>query len=656
MAFEDFLAKSANAISESAHGSGTLPVTEFGIVTIAALIFGLITDKFGLSSSIGFILAGLALGGQGLGFISASGISTTLGEIGLLTVLFYLGMELNLKKFKEIGGTAAVLSIISILGSFTVGFIVAQLFGFKLIESILIGTLLMAPSTVEALKFILEKNVLHTIEAKIAISSLVVSDLIAVLLVVFLTSIASQQSFNETVLYAIIFVIALLFVVSRVSKIVLDLLYKWGHENKMVLFALATGVIVSYLGELLGLSAIIGAYFAGFALAETQYAEKIKRELSFFRELFILFFFVSFGAKVLLPTSIATIALIIALIVGYLLVKFLLYGVIGTAIGINASSAIAMAAILTPIGEFGIIIASIAQQLHTQNANDLLSLAFMLTIVTTTLSPSLFKRTDAITNWFLKIYPAQVRSKLENLSYDAQVIQSTVTNQVTQIEHVKILQSMIINLGIAASIAYLAFILKVKITLPFLHNYIPTDLALPVLLIPIIIIPIYRFFEDLKTLTRKITLNALSLTFKPKNELTFTVEHTAAELVDSLILTMIGIITTIGLYTYGQRELLVLLIPAIYTIISTLYFSRSLNSIIKSYVTYEPDDYNSKPSQLSKDFKKQSIQIQNLNQTRLKANEKITNLLKIGDKKEARKEFNLFKKHEQSIIKKLQTK
>ena len=656
MAVGDFLAKSADAISEKAHEATSIPVTEFGIVTIVALIFGLITDKFGLSSSIGFILAGLALGGQGIGYITGSGISSILGEIGLLTVLFYLGMELNLKKFKEIGGIAAVISIISILGSFTVGFIIGQLFGFQLIESILIGTLLMAPSTVEALKFILEKNVLHTLEAKIAISSLVVSDLIAVLLVVFLTSVASQQSFNLTVFNAVIFIIALLFVVSRVSRVVLDLLYKWGHENKMVLFALATGVIVSYLGELLGLSTIIGAYFAGFALAETQYAEKIKRELSFFRELFILFFFVSFGAKVLLPTSLETIALIAALVAGYLIVKFLLYGVIGTAIGINAASAIAMAAILTPIGEFGIIIANIASQLNTHNSHDLLSIAFMLTIITTILSPSLFKRTDTITKWFLKIYPAKVRSNLENLSYNAQVLGSTVSNQVTQIEHAKLLQSMIINLGIAASIAYLALILKIKISLPFIHDVIPTDIALPIVLVPIIIIPIYRFFEDLKTLTRKITLNALSLTFKPKSELTFTIEHKAAELVTSLTLAMIGIITTIAIYAYGQREPLILLIPATYTILATLYFARALNSVIKGYVTYQPDEYNLQPSKITKDFKKQATQIQNLNQERVNANEKITNLLRIGDKKQARKEYNSFKKHENAIIKKMQTK
>ncbi len=569
----------------------SLPVTEFGVVVLLALVLGLVVSRFGVSSSIGFILAGLFLGQQGIHYISGTGISSALGEIGLLAILFYLGLEVNLRKFKETGGIALVLALVEMAGAFAVGFIVSKLFGFGDLAAIIIGSMMVAASTVEAVKFMIDENLLRSLEARIAISILIVQDLFAVILVVFLSSLASNQSFNLTVFNALVFVIAMFFVVAKLSRPVLELLDSWGEQNKMILFALGMGLIVSYLGTFLGLSPILGAYFAGFALAETVYGEKIKHELSFFRELFILFFFVSFGTNVLLPTLPTLLAFVAILVAVYILLKVISYGFFGAAIGLNVPTSLAIGTIMIPIGEFGIIIASIAEKLNAPNCaalnscfvgnpGELLSIAFSLTIITTVAGPFLFRNVDKISAAFLSIYPQRVRQRIEVVGDQIQGLERLLVSQAFQNQTAIKLKNMLSNLIVAISIVYISYVLRKQITLSFL-KFIPSEISLAVLLLPLVVWPLYNFARDFQSLAKHVSLSIM-LHSKRRIASATQFHETSADLVSSFIMFALGIVSIAVVYVHFPM-LLAMVVPVAYTALAAVYFGKAVYKLIGHY-------------------------------------------------------------------------
>ncbi len=285
----------------------TLPIIQLGIVILAGFVLGIVFKRLGHSSSLGYILAGLALGPLGLNYLQgAEGIATidVLGQIGMTMLLFYLGLELSVKHFKESGAVATVLAFVEMLFAFVAGFVIAKLFGFSKMESIVIGAMLTATSTVVTGKFILERNLAQTPEARVTISVLVLEDVFAVLVLVLINSLVAQKTLNLLAFNGVVFVIALFFVVSAISKHVLRFLSGAGYDSQMWLYGIGVFLVVAYFGSsYVGIPPATGAYFAGFALSESAYGERIKRDLGVFKEFFILFFFVSFGATTPLPSD-----------------------------------------------------------------------------------------------------------------------------------------------------------------------------------------------------------------------------------------------------------------------------------------------------------------------------------------------------------------
>ncbi|MBI5036365.1 cation:proton antiporter [Candidatus Micrarchaeota archaeon] len=317
-----------------------ISVISVGIIAIVALLVGLVLSRLGFASSVGFIIAGVLLGPLGLGLLQpGEGLAEVFGEIGLLILLFYLGLELSVESFKKTGSVALVMVFVESVVAFATGFAISKFFGFTDLQALVVGAMLPFASTAIVVKFLMDNNIMDWFESKIAISSLVIEDFVAILMLVALSSISAAKSLNVLVLNALFFVVAMFFVVRKVSKHALALLDKLGHSDKMALYAIGVGIVVGYFGELLGISSALGAYFAGFALAETKYGERIKKELGLFREFFILFFFVSFGVTVTMPSSPSMYWLLGALVVAYIVSKVIAYGIFGTALGFKPKAA-----------------------------------------------------------------------------------------------------------------------------------------------------------------------------------------------------------------------------------------------------------------------------------------------------------------------------
>jgi CPA2 family monovalent cation:H+ antiporter-2 len=393
-----------------------LPLTIIGVIIIIAISLSIFFRKIGQNPVLGYILAGFLLGPFGawlaktitpenplvesigsLGFLSPTDpLIIGFSELGLFILLFYLGLELSLKDFLEAGASAIGLAIIDMAASVGIGFAIMQLFGFDFLFSIIIGMMLFSTSTAVVAKFALDKGIMSNYATKLAIAILILQDFLGILLLVFIKSFSSSGGNALGLgLAALVFAVSAFFAVSYLSKKVEKWLRKngFGH-TEITLYAIGVGLVVATLGSVLGLSIALGAYFAGFALAETDSGHKIRKDVGFLRDFLLVFFFVAFGTTlffdagtgelVLFKIPLAFLALLsILLALGALIAHSVSCHLFGGFFGLNKRDSSLAAILLVPLGEFVIIIANESGKIFKgTEATFIAPIAFMLILIT----------------------------------------------------------------------------------------------------------------------------------------------------------------------------------------------------------------------------------------------------------------------------------
>jgi Kef-type K+ transport system membrane component KefB len=352
-----------------------------------------------ISTTIAYILTGFLLGGQVLGVIKNEWLFSTLGEIGMLLILFYLGLQLNPSHLRKTGKPAVLLALLEFAVLFAVLFAVCSLFGFKLMEAVLIASFFVVSSSVEAAKLFFEKKIWDSREGDLAETVLFVEDLITVAPLILAASIARGTPLVQSFGVGIAYSVAVLLVVRLGAGAALRAFGKLEEEHKMLFFALGVGFVSAIAGEFLGVPAFLGAYFAGIALAETRYAKRIKREVALPKEFFLLFFFAAFGASVMLPESAGILAVAVGLTAAYIVLKLFVFRRLGPVVGVDAKIAGAVGKMLLPVSEFGVVLVvllqkNLAASAAVVNVNALLEIAFTAIIITTLLAPFFFREKE----------------------------------------------------------------------------------------------------------------------------------------------------------------------------------------------------------------------------------------------------------------------
>ena len=222
-------------------------------------------------------------------------------------------------------------------------------------------------------KFVIDRNLMETPSAKLAISVLILQDFLGILLLVFVTSIATSGSPFSLALNALVFAVAAFVAVYEMASFVEKWLIKHGFGHvEMTIFAFGVGLIVATIADLIGLSIALGAYFTGFALSETHTGRRIKSNINFMRDFFLVFFFVGFGTTIFFDAASAMqmlpplndllfyglIGLILA--IGAIIINIFVFGFFGPFFGLGKEDASTTGILLQPLGEFVIIIATAA--------------------------------------------------------------------------------------------------------------------------------------------------------------------------------------------------------------------------------------------------------------------------------------------------------
>ena len=388
-----------------------------------AFICGVIANRLRLSPLVGYLLAGVLIGPSTPGFVADQALAPQLAEIGVILLMFGVGLHFSLKDLLAVRSIAVPGALGQIALVTLLGFGLAQTLGWSWGAGVIFGLALSVASTVVVLRALQERRLLETERGRIAVGWLIVEDLAMVLALVLIPALAGLmggQPVDQTpgsallawleprtiwgalgiTLVRVGAFIALMLVVGR--RLIPWVLHYVAHTGSRELFRLA--VLVMALGvafgsaELFGVSFALGAFFAGMILAESPLSQRAAQETIPLRDAFAVLFFVSIGmlfdptVLVAQPGSVlATFSIIVA---GNALAAF----AIVLAFRYTLRTALTLAASLSQIGEFSFILAGLGVDLKIlpEAGRDLILAGALLSIL---INPMLFVIVDHLTPW-----------------------------------------------------------------------------------------------------------------------------------------------------------------------------------------------------------------------------------------------------------------
>lgn len=273
--------------------------TELSIVIAIGAVISLIMRLIRQPLIIGYILTGLLVGPSIFNIVNDNPTIDVFASIGIALLLFIIGLGLNPRVIREVGKVAAIAGIAQIILTAVIGFAGGRVFGYGKTESVFVGLALAFSSTIIILKLLSDKKEQTRLYGKITIGILLIQDIVATLVLIFVTA-RSEGSFSYTTLLALagksLLILAPMFIISyqllpRMNKLIAS------SQEFLFLFAIGWGFGAATLFEHFGFSIEVGALFAGVALANLPYAQEIASRLRPLRDFFVVVFFIMLGTQ-----------------------------------------------------------------------------------------------------------------------------------------------------------------------------------------------------------------------------------------------------------------------------------------------------------------------------------------------------------------------
>jgi CPA2 family monovalent cation:H+ antiporter-2 len=322
-----------------------------------------VAQRLGLPLIIGYIAAGVLVGpntfGPSVGDVHQIEL---LAEIGVALLLFTIGLHFSLRELAPVRRIAVLGTLVQMALTIAFGYGLGRLLlDLGWVESVWLGALISLSSTAVVLKTLGERGVLSTLSARVMVGMLIVQDLAIVPLLTVLPVLEDvSESLPElglALLKAAAFLVAMLFLGSRVLPLILSRLATWGSRELFLVSVVAIGIGVGYATYLVGLSFAIGAFVAGMVLSESDYSHQALAEVEPLRDVFAMIFFVSVGLLIdpaFLWEHAGTIVLVVVLV---LVVKGLIFGGLARAFGYGNIAPFAVGLGLFQVGEFSFLLA-----------------------------------------------------------------------------------------------------------------------------------------------------------------------------------------------------------------------------------------------------------------------------------------------------------
>jgi CPA2 family monovalent cation:H+ antiporter-2 len=368
-------------------------ITDLAYILILAAIVTLIFKRIKQPVVLGYIVAGF-LASPNFTYLPSLAHSENIdfwAELGIVVLLFSLGLEFSFKKLLSTGGSAIVTALIIIIGMMLTGYCIGHMLGFTPINSIFLGGMLSMSSTTIILKALTDLGMRHRKFASQVFAVLIVEDLFAVLMMVILSSVALNNAVEGGEMLMSLaklgFFLVIWFVVGiYVLPSLLNSVSKWLSDETLLVVAMALCLGMAVFSVHCGFSLALGAFVMGSILAGTRYAERIEHVVTPVKDLFGSVFFISVGMMVN-PGVIAEFWRPILILSVVVIVGMIVFGTFGMLVtGQTLRVAIQSGFTLTQIGEFSFIIATLGMTLGVLESN-IYPIVVAVSVITTFTTP-----------------------------------------------------------------------------------------------------------------------------------------------------------------------------------------------------------------------------------------------------------------------------
>lgn len=390
------------------------------ILGLSVLII-LLFQKLKLPSILGFLLTGIIVGPYGLNLIEAVHEVELLSEIGIIFLLFVIGIEFSLKGLSSIRNTVLIGGLLQVGGTIGLVTLVTYFLGLTIQSAIFMGFLLSLSSTAIVLKMLQEKGELTAPHGRVSVAILIFQDIVVVLMML-LTPILAGQTENPgmTLLWLGVKVIGVVVAVILLARYLVPTLFKWVVRAKSrELFILTTVGIcfaTAWLTSSVGLSLALGAFFAGLIISESEYSHQATANILPFREIFVSFFFVSVGMLLDFSFFVQHISFILAATFGVIALKILVIIIAVYLLGYPPRTIFLTALALFQVGEFAFLL-STAGMKYDLLSGDIYQYFLSISIISMGATPFLISYSPKIVNWIIQApLPAQVKMRLKAIT------------------------------------------------------------------------------------------------------------------------------------------------------------------------------------------------------------------------------------------------
>jgi Kef-type K+ transport system membrane component KefB len=364
-------------------------------IFVAAKLFGELAERLGQPAVLGELIGGIVVGVSGLRFVDPHDPTIhLLSELGVILLLFLIGLETDLRKLMSVGGSATAVAVVGVGLPFAGGYFAGELLGFSGMVSVFLGASLTATSVGITARVLSDLGHLHDDESQVILGAAVVDDIIGLVLLTLCGTLVDGDRLTvpgvmKVVAIAFGFVLLAIAIGSLLAPSLIRTIERIDMARGIFFTSLVFALLLAYIAERVGSAIIIGSFAAGLVLARTEKAKQIEREVHDIGNFFIPIFFVVVGAgidvRTLMDMRVLTVGLALTAvgIIGKVAAGFVAMkpGVNRLVIGVG----------MIPRGEVGLIFAQIGLSARLLTAG-LYSAVTLMVILTTLITPLVLRR------------------------------------------------------------------------------------------------------------------------------------------------------------------------------------------------------------------------------------------------------------------------
>ncbi|MEO9171295.1 MAG: cation:proton antiporter, partial [Candidatus Baltobacteraceae bacterium] len=333
-------------------------LADLTLALVAASVFGALARALKITPIVGYLVAGMAIGPFTPGYHTSGGSLSGLSELGLILLLFSLGLGFSPQELRKVGIAPMLGNIVLMTAFGFVAWAVGAAFG--LLHPITLALAFTLSSTAIGVALLQGFGLLNRQPGHATVALLVAQDLVAVVILVIVTAPAHSLSalgVAVPLFKAVLFVAVALVLGATVLHRIVAMFLRRSQAETLVAFSTAIALVAAWLGHLAGLSFEFGAFVAGAVTSEVAGSRMVQSIVAPFRELFIILFFVSIGTLIDIRSIAAHWQLIFTMSGVLILARFVGWYGLSRLVRQPAGTALALATTLVPLGEFNIVLA-----------------------------------------------------------------------------------------------------------------------------------------------------------------------------------------------------------------------------------------------------------------------------------------------------------